>query len=443
MAIKGGINDATGAELDDLNTDLDYQSAIFQQEDQVGDLPGTLDQSNYSVFTPVNTVSDIWQSFQQSIPGFISTIELTNQEGFPFTADLTIYSGVGTGGSVIHTDIGITLTASDGLMTLTSPPNLPADTPYTMRCNNFSSGTVSLYKNSGVYTRGSSDLAAGEDYLFKTYSSLENVIEPITNPNWNIICGEVQVYEDVNGVKYMRSTYDASANTITTNYKPNPGGSGGTVILTTLADVYPYANWSIRWGDDDRINILETHTEHLDTLVYGWSAGESQIPNGGTIQNHNARVKYYTIKSNTPATTTTAGNLNTPRKAGETVTIVGSDDTRPVKVPTVGLIKTDKGRPVTLGNKDSISFMSDGTNYYETSRSVVSAGGYDPSYINVHTDNVTTPGTPPTGAELTTIFGTVSKGFIADLHPANDTNNYYVIRYDGTNWRMLDFPIIV
>lgn len=444
--VRGGVNITTNVEVNDLNTDLDYQNIILTQEDQVGDLPGTEDQSNYSVFDTVSGVSDIWQSFQQSIPGFFSTLEIPSSEGVDFTCDLTVYAGIGTGGTVVHTEVGATISAIEGKIALNLPPELPIDTPYTWRINNFSVGTIEVYKNTGVYTRGSSDLGGTDDYCFKTYSSLVSVIKQASNPDWEVISGDRVIFKTKSDVEYGVLQSDVGAETsLLVNASDGTEVNRGSFKIGTKA-IGSSEKWSdliIGRGGETSISMLDRYTIFEDHIAYKISPSE-QVSSGGTFSFSSTNTNCLEILSNTVG----AGVINTanphfssPLVEGETQILIGEDDVRWVEWPSTNNLHLENGKKFRMGKGDILVLKAYDGEWYEEYRSKNSAAGYDPSFVNAFTDNLSTP---PTDAEFTAIHGTpasVGNSFMAIHHPANDPSNSYILISNGTTWHYTSMRI--
>lgn len=133
----------------------------------------------------ITSATSAWQSFTSSKTGLLTRIAIYRgnnivQSG-DRTATLNIYSGEGTGGTLL-TSQAITITNGNGWkeFDITSPPSLTANSIYTINITGSSASWYWSRNNSNVYTGGRSDIGASDDYLFRTYMQVDLLL-PISS----------------------------------------------------------------------------------------------------------------------------------------------------------------------------------------------------------------------------------------------------------------------
>jgi PKD repeat protein len=112
----------------------------------------------------------VWQSFTSSVSGILHRITLdVEQLNAPSAIMLTVFSGQGTGGTVLHTQSIASLIVGTNVFTLNTTLDLVAGNVYTFRV---ASGAGTFYpqrNNTNLYAGGISSLGAGFDLICSTF----------------------------------------------------------------------------------------------------------------------------------------------------------------------------------------------------------------------------------------------------------------------------------
>lgn len=114
-------------------------------------------------------VNNVWQSFTPTVSGILDRITVVMETlNVPVGLNLTIYSGQGTGGTVLHTQSIASLALGANILDIATTLDLVAGNVYTFRVN-CSGGTFYPQRNNGnIYAGGLSSIGANFDLVFST-----------------------------------------------------------------------------------------------------------------------------------------------------------------------------------------------------------------------------------------------------------------------------------
>lgn len=234
---------------------------------------GVVDVSQLTGASNVATL-DYYQSFTPTVTGTFTSVWLKHISSSGVGITLSVYTGTGTGGTLLMTEAGFTGGADNVLkqFSFASPPFLIASSVYTVRIQS-TNGSTNLNprfaNGTNPYSGGSSDVAANSDLIFETYMGPDALrIGGATK----ILVGSI-IYPTADSTAAINITNAAGANIMsfdTTNSRVSIGVTTPTAKLHLKAGTTAASTAPLKFTSGSLMTAAEAGAEEfLSDKFYG------------------------------------------------------------------------------------------------------------------------------------------------------------------------------
>ncbi|MBL4652133.1 MAG: T9SS type A sorting domain-containing protein [Flavobacteriales bacterium] len=286
-----------------------------------------------------STGGDRYQSFTPGMTGQL--VEFWVNCANSATSNVYVYDGQGTGGTLLRTELAVSITSGGYAINFVSPINMTSGNEYTVRLESCDAWQIQI--GGDPYAGGVSSVGASDDYAFETFMNTCTVVLLETSPNCNGgTDGDISLTAS-GGTNYTYMWSNAGETTQNIS-----GLSAGSYSVTMIADGACTVTESVTISDPTIPALSITSSYNDATGCSGSTNGDANVSVSGGLT-------AYTYLWNDNSTTLNISGLGAGTYTVTTTDACGSEISESVTISDPSAITVS-----IAGNDVSCNGLSDG-----------------------------------------------------------------------------------